>query len=197
MIYARVHRTTLMIVIRACYGFLNGKAKEHSRPFGEDRMLAQIHIPLAVAAMLAAAIAGSGFAIFALAPSALAAQQIIHVQGGLALSGYDPVSYHVDGRPSRGKAEFETVWMGAAWRFASQENLDAFLSDPERYAPAYGGHCAYAVSKGSLQPGDPTIWRIVDDRLYLNLSPSTMSKWEADIPGSLAKAERNWPELSE
>jgi hypothetical protein len=160
-------------------------------------MLAQIHFPLAAAAMVAAAIAGSGFALFALAPSAIAAEQIVHVQGGLALSGYDPVAYHIDGRPRRGSLDNETEWMGARWRFASQENLAAFLADPERYAPAYGGYCAYAVSQGSLQPGDPRIWRIVDGKLYLNLSPSTMSKWEADIPGSLARADQNWPDLTD
>lgn len=160
-------------------------------------MLAQLQFPLAAAAMLAAAIAGSGFALFALAPSALAAEQVIYVQGGLALGGYDPVSYHQDGQPTRGKPEFETEWMNASWRFSSAENLAAFTADPERYAPAYGGYCAFAVSKGSLQPGDPKIWRIVDDRLYLNLSPSTQAKWEADIPGSVASADQNWPQLTE
>ncbi len=159
-------------------------------------MLAQLQFPLAAAAMIAAAIAGSGFAFFALSPSAKAAEQMIHVQGGLALGGYDAVAYHVDDQAKRGTSEFRTEWMGATWKFSSPENLAAFLADPERYAPAYGGHCAYAVSKGSLQPGDPRMWRIVDGKLYLNLSPSTMSKWEADIPGSLAKADRKWPDLS-
>ncbi len=160
-------------------------------------MLAQIHIPLAAASLLVAAIAGSGFALFVMAPSARAAEQVVHVQGGLAMGGYDPVAYHVDGRPTRGSSEFETEWMGAQWRFASAENLAAFQSAPDIYAPAYGGYCAYAVSKGSLRPGDPKIWRIVDGKLYLNLSPSIQSKWEKDIPASLARANQNWPELSE
>ena len=160
-------------------------------------MLAQIHIPLAAVALLVAAAAGSGFAFFALTPVAFAAEQVFHLQGGLAMGGYDPVSYHLDGRPVRGDKTFETTWMNATWRFSSEEHLAAFLAEPDRYAPAYGGYCAYAVSKGSLQPGNPNIWRIVDGRLYLNLSPSTMSKWEADIPASLAKADRNWPGLAE
>lgn len=160
-------------------------------------MLAQLQFPLAAAAMIVAAIAGSGFAFFALSPSARAAEQMVHVQGGLALGGYDTVAYHVDSKPMRGISDIQTEWMGATWWFSSQENLAAFMADPERYAPAYGGFCAFAVSKGSLQPGDPRMWRIVDDKLYLNLSPSTMSKWEADIPGALAKADRNWPQLTE
>ena len=112
---------------------------------------------------------------------------------GTAVGGYDPVAYFSEGKPVSGKADITYQWKGASWRFASAKNRDAFKQNPERYAPRYGGYCAYAVSYGSTAKGDPRVWKIVEGKLYLNYSPAVQSKWVADIPGNIAKANKNWP----
>jgi YHS domain-containing protein len=113
----------------------------------------------------------------------------------LAVSGYDPVAYFTDGKPIEGSSAFEYEWKGAAWRFASAENLAAFEADPEKYAPQYGGYCAWAVSQGYTASADPDVWRIVDGKLYLNYSRAVQQKWERDIPGNISKADANWPKV--
>ena len=115
---------------------------------------------------------------------------------GVAIRGYDPVAYHTDGRPAVGQERFEAEWNGARWRFATAENREAFLAAPERYAPRYGGYCAWAVSRGELAPIDPNAWKIVDGKLYLNYSRKIQRKWEKDIAGNVERADRHWPELS-
>jgi YHS domain-containing protein len=112
---------------------------------------------------------------------------------GVAVGGYDAVSYFEGGEPQRGEEKYATAWKGAIWRFASQENLDAFKTDPEKYAPQYGGYCAYAVSRGYTAKGDPVAWTVVDGRLYLNYSLDVRKTWAENIPGNIAKANGNWP----
>lgn len=120
---------------------------------------------------------------------------------GFALSGYDPVAYHtLEQRPVGapqpqavpGKASITAEWNGAKWAFASEANRAAFLANPEKYAPAYDGHCAYGLAKGGKVPGNPNLWRIVDGRLYLNINPAVVGLWEADIPGYVQTADQNW-----
>ncbi len=118
-----------------------------------------------------------------------------NVQGGAAIGGTDPVAYFERGRPTQGRAEFAHRWDGAEWRFASAANRDRFAADAARYAPAYGGFCAYAVARGYTAPIDPDAWRIVDGRLYLNYDLRTRALWERDVPGEIARADRNWPRL--
>jgi YHS domain-containing protein len=113
--------------------------------------------------------------------------------GNVALSGYDPVAYFTDGRPVEGRPEFELAWNGATWRFASAEHRDLFKAAPERYAPRYGGYCAYAVSQGYTASADPQAWKIVDGHLYLNYNREVQRTWEQDTPGYIAKADHNWP----
>lgn len=124
------------------------------------------------------------------------AAQRVNAEGGVAVRGTDVVAYLTEGRPVAGRAEFAHAWRGATWRFASAANRDRFAADPERYAPAYGGFCAYAVSEGYTAPIDPAAWRIVDGRLYLNYDRSVQRRWERDIPGRIARADANWPRLS-
>ena len=115
--------------------------------------------------------------------------------GNDAIKGYDPVAYFTEGRPVKGSGEFEYEWMGADWRFASAENRNAFAADPEKYAPQYGGYCAYAVSQGTTADIDPEAWKIVDGRLYLNLSRDVQTIWERDVPGYIQRADANWPKI--
>jgi len=112
---------------------------------------------------------------------------------GVAVGGYDPVAYFTQNKPVKGSADITTEYMGATWHFASADNRDAFVADPKRYAPQYGGYCAYAVSSGYTAKGDPQAWSVVDGKLYLNYSKGIRSRWEQDIPGHISKADGNWP----
>jgi hypothetical protein len=118
-------------------------------------------------------------------------------RGQLALHGYDPVAYFTEGRPIEGTGSFEHRWNGAVWRFATAQNRDVFAKDPARYAPEFGGYCAWAVSRGYTARVDPSAWRIVDGRLYLNYSKRVQKLWEEDVPGNIAKGRRNWPGVLE
>ncbi len=115
----------------------------------------------------------------------------------LAVSGHDPVAYFTMGKPVEGSADHEYEWNGATWRFASQENLESFKADPEKFAPQYGGYCAWAVSQGYTASADPDAWKIVDGKLYLNYSKDVQQHWSEDIPGNIAKADGNWPKVIE
>ena len=113
----------------------------------------------------------------------------------VAASGYDAVAYFTEGKPVEGSGDFTADYNGATWRFESSANRDVFLEDPERFAPQYGGYCAWAVSQGYTAAIDPDAWRIEDGKLYLNYSRSVQRRWERDIPGNIAKADKNWPGL--
>lgn len=123
---------------------------------------------------------------------------------GYALSGYDPVAYFTleqapvgEAQPAAvpGRAEFTADWNGARWAFATAANRDRFLADPAAYVPAYDGHCAFGVAKGGKVPGNPNLWRIVDGRLYVNITPKVAGFWTTDIDGNIQLSEGNWPGL--
>jgi len=115
--------------------------------------------------------------------------------GGVALDGFDPVAYFTDGRPVEGSRDFAYEWQGATWRFASAAHRDLFAAAPEKYAPQYGGYCAWAVAHGYTADTDPEAWSVVDGKLYLNYNLEVRGKWERDVPGYIAKADQNWPGL--
>ncbi|GAL13518.1 hypothetical protein JCM19233_4523 [Vibrio astriarenae] len=114
---------------------------------------------------------------------------------GKAIKGYDPVAYFTEGKAVEGDSDFQYEWNGADWYFSSQENLERFAGNPERYAPQYGGYCAWAVSKGYTAKIDPHAWSVVDGKLYLNYNKSVQSTWQQDIAGNIAKGDANWPGL--
>ena len=116
---------------------------------------------------------------------------------GVAIRGYDTVAYFTEGEPREGSEAFTSEWMGATWRFASQEHLDLFAADPERYAPQYGGYCAYGVVQDGLVKIEPENWTIVDGKLYLNYNDDIQEKWERDIPGFIAAADAKFEGLLE
>jgi YHS domain-containing protein len=115
--------------------------------------------------------------------------------GHAAIHGYDPVAYFTDGKPVEGLPAFAFEWMGAKWLFATAAHRDAFKGAPEKYAPKYGGYCAYAVSQGHVADVDPSAWSIVDGKLYLNYNADVQKKWKADVPGYIVKADKNWPDV--
>jgi YHS domain-containing protein len=114
-----------------------------------------------------------------------------------AVGGYDPVAYFAEGKPVEGKSSITHQWKGATWRFSSEKNRDLFKAEPAKYAPQYGGYCAWAVSQGYTAKGDPNYWKVVDGRLYLNYDASVQKNWEKDIPGHIGNANRNWPKVLE
>lgn len=114
---------------------------------------------------------------------------------GIAINGYDPVAYFTEHMPVEGSAEISALWKGAKWHFASDKNRQTFLAMPDKYAPQYGGYCAFAVSYGSTATTVPEAWSIVDGKLYLNNSLGVRSRWNTDISGYIAKANKNWPNV--
>ena len=113
--------------------------------------------------------------------------------GDVAIRGYDPVAYFTESRAVQGSDEFSYEWLGATWHFASAEHRDAFAKEPEKYAPQYGGYCAYGVSQGYAVKIEPDVWSVVDGKLYLNYDKSVQKTWEKDIPGYIAEADKKWP----
>jgi YHS domain-containing protein len=128
---------------------------------------------------------------------ALAQKPPVYSDRSGAIRGYDPVAYFTEGRPVKGSAEFTHRWNGATWRFASAENRDRFAQAPEKYAPQYGGYCAFGVASGYAVKIEPDAWSVVDGKLYLNYDKSVQAKWQADVPGYIRKADANWPRVLE
>lgn len=131
---------------------------------------------------------------------ALAGPQYVD-ETGFAVSGYDPVAFfsleqapvgQQQPRAVPGKASITAEWNGAKWAFSSEENKAKFVANPEKYAPAYDGHCAYGLAQGGKVPANPNLWRIVDGKLYLNINPPVVGFWEADISGFIKTADKNW-----
>jgi YHS domain-containing protein len=112
-----------------------------------------------------------------------------------AIRGYDPVAYFTHGTPVKGSAKHTLQWQGATWRFASAEHRDLFAKSPDKYAPQYGGYCAYGVAQNYAVSIDPAAWRIVDGKLYLNYSKGVQRDWDKDVPGYIRKADSNWPRV--
>ncbi len=126
---------------------------------------------------------------------AVAGVQIDADANGVALQGHDPVAYFTEGKPVAGKADYTAEYNGASYHFASAENRDLFVSEPDRYAPQYGGYCAFGTTFRTKVPGDPSAFKVVGDKLYINSSPDILSRWSQDIPGNIGKANNAWPEI--
>lgn len=134
--------------------------------------------------------------VLLLAGGTRAFAQAVNVDAaGVAVSGYDPVAYFTDSAAVKGSTEFTTTYQGASYRFASAAHRDTFQADPAKYAPMYGGYCAYGVAKGNKVGIDPDAYRVYEGRLYLNYSSGIQKRWVKDIPGYIAEAERAWPGL--
>lgn len=134
------------------------------------------------------------FLLFALLALPGAAQSVFQTNG-VAIRGYDPVAYFLDNKPVEGLPEFTTNWRGVTWQFKSQANLDLFKGNPEKYAPQFGGYCAYGVSDNHKSPTDPSAFTVVDEKLYLNYSPKVKQLWLKDQERHIRQAETNWPAL--
>ena len=134
------------------------------------------------------------FAVFISSPS-IAEPAIYTSSSNVAIGGYDAVSYFGASGPVVGKSAHSTQWNGATWQFASAENLSTFQADPEKYAPQYGGYCAFAVGHNALAPGNPLNWHIENDKLYLNLNNGVQQRWLSNRRDLISKADRNFSGL--
>jgi hypothetical protein len=115
---------------------------------------------------------------------------------GIAINGYDAVAYFLQNKAVAGSDNYSTDWSGSKWKFISQANLDSFKLAPGKYAPQYGGYCAYGCSENHKSPTDPNAFTIVDKKLYLNYSLKVKEFWAKDIPGKIKAADGYWPALN-
>lgn len=114
-----------------------------------------------------------------------------------ALRGYDAVSYHSIGRPVMGNGSNVSTYKGQTYLFITQENKNTFDKNPEKYAPAYGGWCAFGVGASKKFHGDPLVWEIVNGKLYVNLNNKIKGLWIKDIAGQIKKADKVWPTIKD
>lgn len=115
---------------------------------------------------------------------------------GAALRGYDAVAYFKEGKPVKGSPAHRVEYKGSTFQFSSQANRDAFAAEPARYAPQYGGYCAFGTAGGYKATTDPAAFTVTGGKLYLNYNRDIQKQWSADIPGFVAKADQNWPAVS-
>lgn len=116
---------------------------------------------------------------------------------GVILDGYDPVAFFTDNKPIKGDAAFQYKYNEATYHFASQEHLELFKENPEKFKPQFGAWCAYAVSLGRVAPIDVSTFSIVNDRLLLQHNQRAVNGWNKDVQGNLALADKYWPKVIE
>jgi YHS domain-containing protein len=135
--------------------------------------------------------------LFAFLSEAQEYPEAVYTVKGLAIEGYDPVAYFTHNQPVKGSTDFTFQWKGATWLFSSIENRDTFKKSPEKYAPQYGGYCAWGMSEGYKAKVDPmNAWTLVDGKLYLNYNKSIKEKWLPEKEGRIKKADERWKEFS-
>ncbi|MDE2924644.1 MAG: YHS domain protein [Acidobacteriota bacterium] len=139
----------------------------------------------------------AGAALAAIPAAAAEKDPVFTSRGNLAIRGYDPVAYFTEGKAVKGEKDFTLGWQGADWRFANADNRDLFSEDPEKYAPQYGGYCAWAVSRNYTAPTDPDAFTLVDGKLYLNYNKRVMRQWLEDRDRNIEQADENWPAVLE
>jgi YHS domain-containing protein len=133
---------------------------------------------------------------FSLPLAAASGKPLVNVdKNGVIVDGYDVVAYFTDGRPVEGQPEFASSHGGATYWFASAEHKALFDADPAKYAPEFGGFCAYAVSRNGLRPIDPAVFHFVGGKLFLQHTRKAYDLFERDEPGNTKRAYANWPKL--
>lgn len=120
---------------------------------------------------------------------------LVNAPAGVAIKGYDPVAYHLQGKPVKGSAAHQAIYQNTTYHFSTSHNQQTFEAAPEKYIPAYGGYCAYAMSTGSVVDINPKNWAIVDGQLYLNANFFAQSLWSIDKPRRISRADRHWSRL--
>lgn len=126
---------------------------------------------------------------------AVAGSAVYLNDAGVALSTYDAVSYFTASEPLKGSEKFTAKYDNATYWFADEKNRDAFVSNPAKYAPQYGGYCAYAASQGGKASADPTQWTVLDGKLYVNFDARIQKQWTANIQSFIKQADTKWPHI--
>lgn len=116
-------------------------------------------------------------------------------KNNIAIKGYDTVAYFVEDKAVKGKKSLSYEWHNAKWLFSSEENKNLFKANPEKYAPQYGGWCAYAMSDGRTVKIDPKAFEIYNDKLYLNYSKSVQKHWVKDKDLFIMQADAYYPNV--
>jgi YHS domain-containing protein len=116
----------------------------------------------------------------------------VFARDGVALGGYDPVSYFFESEPTPGSATHQVTWQGTVWYFTSAENALRFRENPELYAPQYGGYSLYGMSRGKAYAADPKVFDIIDGKLYLSRNDAVREIWQRNPSGYIATADRKW-----
>ncbi|WP_276500358.1 YHS domain-containing (seleno)protein [Terrimonas pollutisoli] len=119
------------------------------------------------------------------------------IESGKAIRGYDPVAYFTQSKAVKGNDKLIYQWNNASWHFSSAENLELFKTNPEKYAPQYGGYCAYGLSNGYKAPTSADAWTIENGKLYLNYNLKVREEWNKDRQQRIEKADKNWPEVKD
>jgi len=119
-----------------------------------------------------------------------------HAVNGIAISGYDAVAYFTQQDAVKGDSAIQLDWNGATWYFSSKENRKLFAGNPEKYAPQYGGYCAYGASKGYKAKTDPIAWTVVGQKLYLNYNNQVKTIWLPDTSSRIQAADTYWKSLT-
>lgn len=132
---------------------------------------------------------------FLIAASLYAQKSEVFLKNGVAANGYDVVSYFSDGKPVKGSDQLTLNWNNATWYFSSKAHVDSFKMNPVKYAPQFGGYCAYGVSENHKAPTSPDAWTIVNGKLYLNYSTDVMTQWRKDMNNRINIANKNWSSL--
>lgn len=120
-----------------------------------------------------------------------------YTKHGYAISGYDPVAYFTIGKPTKGDKTITAEWNNEKWLFSSEENKTQFLDNPEKYAPAYDGHCAFAAGVGKKVGAKPHLWKIIDGRLFLNYNKTANKRWLENPEDYIKDGDENWKQLGE
>jgi len=121
----------------------------------------------------------------------------IFVSGGKAIKGYDPVSFFKESKPVKGADSLSYKWKDVTWLFSTRANLEAFKADPAKYAPQYGGYCAYGTSQGHKAPTQTDTWTVVNDKLYFNYNKDVQAMWNKDQKNLIGVADEKWPEIKD
>ena len=116
---------------------------------------------------------------------------------GVAVHGYDVVAYFTKGKPVKGDSKFSFNWNNVAWYFADQQDADLFKADPAKYAPQYGGYCAYGVSENHKAPTKPEAWSIVNGKLYLNYNTDVQADWKKEQDKRILSADKYWTAIKD
>jgi len=139
----------------------------------------------------------TGFLVLGVSSHALAGSPIYTgLFGNTAINGYDTVAYFSENKPVKGSSDYTADWQGATFKFASPANRDKFKAAPDKYAPQFGGYCAYAVAvKGEKVSTEPDAFKLVNGKLYLNYDKDIQKKWEANQANFIQQAASAWPKI--